>query len=236
MGVSSVKAIGQNPYTCAITSSAAAGSNVTFNTTQDLTAQGYKVNDRITIRGLNASTAEYIETTTISAITSSSVTLATTTATYGAGTDTVKGYVGADPYPLAVAFYSSGFACRFHNASGIANATGKDWNATNYGSDSQLTPAVPSIADLQPSSRTGNVGLSGINARIDSNFEFRGRWRYLFSAGCQQLPVARKVRDVFTGNIYVVVGPANTFTGTGVSADYGPCVGPIPPVQAGVYS
>jgi hypothetical protein len=222
--------VGSNIFSCAL---AATSTTTVLNTgTVDLSTKGYQVGDNITVRGMSVGTPEYIETTTISAFGGSSpnftVTVSALSRTYGNGSDGgIKGYVGEDPFPVSTLYATnvSGLP-RIHNASKLANATGRDYDATNQGTTAAYNFPTSTLTDLAPNRRTGKFCLLSFFISITGS-EHRGKWKYMWMMGASRLTQGKKFLDSSTGNVYVAIAPY-------LSAGFMTAFGPLSKQQAGV--
>ncbi len=227
---------GTNPNVVQITQPFTAGASKNVNVgTVDVAAltPPYAVGDNVTIIGRKTSaTAEYIFTTSITAFSNADpnnriVTLSNADTAMGNGPDTLKVQFGEDPFPVVV-HQSSGntFSPRLHNLSRLANATGRDHNATTFGSLATDFNALSVYTEVDPSRRSGKWGLTAVYVKHTANAELRGRFRYRYRGVPTKFPLYKKL--VFVDNtIYV-------FLGTEGSAADGLYVGPMSKAQANV--
>ncbi len=240
-----MKLVGSNPFTSALAAAATGGgtATLTVNTgTQDFATKGYAVGDRVTVRGLRVGTPEYIESGTIATFSGSSpnftMTLTALQSTwasngYGGGSDSKKAFIGQDPFCMAILSngVGGGAAFRMHNASNLGNATGKDWDASSFGTTSVSASSLAAYTNLSPNMRTGNKGVLGVEGQINTNSEFRGSWRYIRTMECRDVTQGKKFIDPTAGTVYVGVVPA---VGSLWNTNSLVVFGPISKAQAGV--
>jgi hypothetical protein len=232
-GVTSIKPIGQNQSVVAITAATTGSGPYSVNTgTVSLASLGYQVGDNITIRGLSTSPTEYIETTIITGFDTSDplnnkVLVQSLSQVYGQGPESIKGFIGEDPYNICMfGMSSSSMTNRFHNSAKLGNATGKDWDATNFGVSATNIAGLPTFTDLTPNRRTGRFGISTLQFKDTTRLEFRGRSRFMWVTDLQKIPQGKKLQNPVDGMVYVVVSP-------GIATNQGMLLGPIPKLQAG---
>lgn len=245
MGWGWIKPVGQNPYVCALNAVTTGGAvaSKTFNTgAHDLSANGYLVGDRIFVRGIKATGTEYVEGGTITAFGGSAPNF-TVTATslaaawkgeYGAGTDTYRGYIGADPFPIALYYNGfSGIVVRFHNTANLQEATGRDFDFTNLGLAAFCDVSVGAWTTLTPNYRTANPGVSTLQLRYDTTNEFRGKAVHIQYMRADVLPLGKKLFDPVAGVYWVLFGFSG---GVGVATlqNSGAIAGPFSKIMAGL--
>jgi hypothetical protein len=233
-GGGAIKPIGQNQNTVAITAVTSGSGPYTVHTgTMNLGSLGYQVGDNICIRGLSTSPAEYLETTIITGFDSSNpldniVFVQSLSQVYGQGSDSVKGFIGEDPYLVGMwTMTTNTMTNRFHNAAKLGNATGHDWDATNFGSTGTNVAALSSFSELIPNRRSGRFGVSTLLLKNSVNSEFRGRSRYQFITNTEKIPQGKKLQNPVDSTVYVVVC-------LGIFSNQSVLLGPIPKLQAGV--
>jgi hypothetical protein len=232
-GFSSLKPIGQNQNVVAITAATSGSGPYTVSTgTANLASLGYQVGDQICIRGLSTSPAEYIETTTITGFDASNpldnkVFVSSLSQVYGQGSDSVKGFIGEDPFMAGSILGTATVAVRLHNSARFGNATGHDYDSANGGLSAINSAGLSSFAELIPNKRSGRWGIAALQIRNTATFEFRGRMRYLFVTDTTKLPHGKKLMNPVDGTVYVVVQ-------VGLFTSQSGLFGPIPKLQAGI--
>lgn len=226
---------GTNNNIVQVTAPFTAGANKDMNVgTVDVTALSppYAIGDNVSIIGRKTTaTAEYIFTSSITAFNNTDVNnrlvrIANADTAMGNGPDTLKVQFGEDPFPIVVeANTGTTFTPRLHNLSRLANATGRDHNATTFGSAGADFNAISSFLEIDPSRRSGKWGLVAVYLKHVASAEIRGRYRYYFRAPPAKFPLYKKL--VFQdGSVYVFASQLDTTQGV--------WVGPMSKTQAGV--
>jgi hypothetical protein len=228
---------GTNPHVVQVIAPFTSGSNKSINVgTVDVQAltPPYQIGDNISIIGRKTSaTAEYIFTTSIVNFNNTDpnnrlVVIANADTAMGNGPDALKCQFGEDPFPVVVeGAASTNFTPRLHNLSRLSNATGRDYDATNYGSASTDFNAISTFAEVNPSRRSGKWGISAVYIKNTTSGEIRGRFRYHYRTSVVNFPLYKKF--VFSNNdVYVLIGPLNSTDGI--------VVGPMTKTMAAVTS
>jgi hypothetical protein len=229
-----LKTVG-NPNVLEVTAAVTAGSLVDINVgsiNPAILTPPYVAGDNLTICGYRSGvTKEYVETATIDSVftpdagTSYRIRVDTLAQNFGSGSHGIKAQVGEDPFPVFVYNGQSSLG-RLHNVSRLNNATGKDWHATNYGTNADPFVMV-TTTELKPNAQTNRYGLVPYVWRYSTGGEFRGTQRYMWwTTG--YINVGSKLVDR-NNNVYVSVGTLSS----GVGADQ-QVIGPMPKALAGV--
>jgi hypothetical protein len=230
-GLSHLKlAGGANPNVVLVTAPFAAGSNIQVNVgTVDVTALNppYNIGDNITFIGRKTTTtAEYVWSTSITGFNNTDpnnrkVIIGTADTAMGNGPDTLKCQFGEDPFPVCVhGMSSTSDTYRMHNVYRLANATGRDYDATNQGTSVGIWGPLTSYNEINPNRRSGKWGIQAIYINYSTTAEIRGRLRYQFRTVADRFPLYKKM-VMQNGDVYVMFGPIAT-SGTGDSWWIGP--------------
>lgn len=234
-----LKVMGSNPNIVTVINNVTAGTNKDLNTgTVDIAAltPPYQVGDKITIIGRKtAAPAEYVETTTIVSFNNTDtnnrlVRVANLALAYGNGPDTLKLQIGEDPFPVACGAWQPNSTTVFlHNLTGLGNATGRDYDATNFGSQSSPFDIwTLGFSEIDPNQKTGRYGILALGIRNTAIGEMRGRWRYTWDFPDYLGPMGMKMIASNNTDVYVLV--ASTYVGgSGLN-------GPMSKAMAGIYS
>lgn len=233
-----LKVMGANPNIVTVTNAVTSGTNKDLNTaTVDIAAltPPYAVGDNITLIGRKSSSPEeYVETTTIVSFDNTDpsnrlVRVASINMAFGNGPDTLKLQIGEDPFPVYILEGQSvSNTAYLHNLSKLANATGRDYDATNLGSAStQFQIWNGGFAELNPNRKTGKMGLLACGIKNTTNGEFRGRIKYLWELETVKFALGTTLIANST-DAYVIVSAESA----GVSG----VVGPMSKSMAGIFT
>lgn len=242
--VSHLKVMGSNPNIVTVINNVTAGTNRDLNTGSINIATltpPYAVGDSITLVGRKTSSpAEYVETTTIVSFNNTDVLnrlvrVASISMAFGNGPDTLKLQVGEDPFPVVAAHTTTSTVTPFlHNLGKLGNTTtllgsqGRDYDATNLGSSSNLFQIwSPGFLEIDPNRKTGKFGILALGVRNVANGEFRGRFRYWWEVPDYRWTLGSKV-VVGGTDAYVIVNPGQT---SGIMT----AIGPMTRAMAGIY-